>query len=151
MITFITFIMDKITKRKTIRFDISIRLYTSPGIYSIPESVLILIPVIPFAKIHIRYVGIYLLFRASPQILLVMIIGITTQYAALKIIGSFTYGFHVLLRPGQHRSQIIMILAVAEYLRMYNKLVLGINQGLAVISLDDSMGSVQPFYIREMR
>ncbi len=69
-----------------------------------------------------------------------MIVGISGQNFAFKIICTLTDFFHVGFSPINHGLKMFGILSAAKSLSMNDNLVLVIHQRLAVIALDGAVG-----------
>ena len=60
---------------------------------------------------------------------------------ALKVVRLMAKALEVLQSSGQHRRDVAVVLPITEGLTMNNHLILAINEGLTVISLDGAVGS----------
>ena len=70
-----------------------------------------------------------------------MIIAVSGEDLPGKTLRSITNALPVCKRILKHGRNMAVVLAITEGLTMNNDLVLGINEGLAVIAPDDAVGS----------
>src|SRR5262249_40370216 len=99
-------------------------------------------PGIAVAKVRIWAIGVELCLGTRLEILLAMIVAMGTQALACKLVLSQPDGLHVRFGSIQHRRHVPIVLPVAERLRMHDDLMLGIDQRLAVVTLNDAMSGV---------
>src|SRR5512143_2376652 len=69
-----------------------------------------------------------------------MVIAVGGKNLPLKIVRFMAKALQIRQGSGQHGWNMAMVLPITEGLTMNNDLMLGINEGLAVISLDGPMG-----------
>jgi len=94
---------------------------------------------IALTKMRIRDIRIELFLDTRLEIGFAMIITVRAEVLVFKILFGQTNGLHVGFGPSNHRRYMAIILAVAERFRMQDDLMVRIDEGLAVIPLNDPM------------
>ena len=112
--------------------------WSLPAVDAILEALLISKARISFAELDVGDVGIDLFIFADRQTVEGMIVTIGGELFALEIGWLFADGDQILFRTLQHRLEVFVILA-GESFRRENDLMLGIDQGLGVVPLNDAV------------
>ncbi len=95
-----------------------------------------LIPWVPPAEESIRDIGIESFLFALLDIGPTMIIRVGRQDRSPKVILTVADRLHVLFGSLNHRRHMLIVLALSQGLPMNDDLMLGVHQGLAIVTLD---------------
>jgi hypothetical protein len=95
---------------------------------------------IPPPEIEVRDISIQAQLLALPQIGVAVIVGVGGEDFASKVPLVVSQTLKILQSPLQHGRSMGLILPPAEGFGVDDYLVLGIDEGLAVVALDDAMG-----------
>ena len=110
-----------------------------PAVDAILEAFLIRKVRITFAEVDVGDVGVDLFILAHIQTVERMIVAIGGELLSLKIGFILANRCQILFRIFQHRSEIFVILA-SECFSSKNDLMLGIDQRLGIVALNDAVG-----------
>jgi hypothetical protein len=97
-------------------------------------------PGITAAKVRIRDIGVELLLGTGLEVFFAVGIAVSTQDLARKILGPQAKGLHVRFGSLQHGRHMPIVLSIAKGFRMHDDLMFGIDQGLAIVTLQDAVG-----------
>jgi hypothetical protein len=95
---------------------------------------------VPPAEKPVRDISIQAQLLAFPQIGVAVVVGVGGEDFSGKVLLTMPQALKILYRAIQHGRPMGMILTPAEGFGVDDDLVLAINEGLAIISLDNTMG-----------
>ena len=131
-------LLARIEREVSCREETGLGVGSLPAVEALLEASLLGKVRIAFAKLDVGDVGIEPCIFAHNQRIIRMIVAVGGQLLALKIGFLVSEGGDVFFCAFQHRREIFVILA-AEGLGGENDLVLGIDQGLGVVTLDHAV------------
>ena len=95
---------------------------------------------IPPPEIEVRDISIQVQFLAFPQIGVAVVVGVGGEDFSSKVLLTVPQTLEILQSSLQHGGSMGMILTAAKGFGVDDYLVFAIDEGLAVITLDDAMG-----------